>query len=211
MAGDKTDIYVYAHWQGMHAVKLIGILSAHQAKARKAFSFAYDKDWIQSQAQRLLDPDIAWYTGPQFPVGKENFGMFLDSMPDRWGRMLMERREIERAKTSGTTRNLLYDIDFLLGVQDESRIGALRFKREPKGEFLADDARFPIPPLSSLRELQFASEMVENEEDHESVKEWLDILLAPGSSLGGARPKANVYDDKQQLWIAKFPSKNDQI
>lgn len=212
MATDKTDIWVYAHWLGMRAPKLIGQLSAHQAKGRKAFGFTYDPTWIQSEEQVLLDPDIEWYTGSQFPVGKKNFGLFLDSMPDRWGRMLLERRAIASAKEVGKPKKLLYDIDILLGVQDESRMGALRFKRDPEGPFLANNPLFPIPPTSSLRKLQHAAHMVESEEeDHESVKKWLEILIAPGSSLGGARPKANVYDEKGQLWIAKFPSKNDLI
>ena len=211
MATNKTDIQVFAHWQGMQEARLIGTLSAHQAKGRKAFSFAYNLAWIQSEEQRLLDPDIDWYTGSQFPVGKENFGIFLDSMPDRWGRMLMERRELERAKEYGRTVKPLYDIDFLLGVQDESRMGALRFKSEPEGKFLSNDPTFSIPPISSIRELQFAASMIEKEEEHASVKKWLEILLAPASSLGGARPKANIYDEHAQMWIAKFPSKNDRI
>lgn len=211
MATDKTDIWVYAHWLGMRAPKLIGQLSAQQAKGRKAFGFTYDPTWIQSEEQVLLDPDIGWYTGSQFPVGKNNFGLFLDSMPDRWGRMLMERRAIASAKEAGEPKKLFYDIDFLLGVQDESRMGALRFKLDPEGPFLAKNPLFPIPPTSSLRKLQHAAHMVESEADHESVKKWLEILIAPGSSLGGARPKANVYDEKGQLWIAKFPSKNDLI
>jgi len=98
---DKTDIWVYADWKGMLSPKCIGTLSAQQAKGRKAFSFSYDADWISSQEQLLLDPDIAWYSGQQYPNGKENFGVFLDSMPDTWGRTLMKRRAALNAKEQG--------------------------------------------------------------------------------------------------------------
>lgn len=94
----KVDIFVYAHWIGMPEPKLIGLLSAHQGKGRKSFSFEYDISWIESKQQFLLDPDIQWYKGPQFPINKENFGIFLDSMPDTWGRTLMKRHASQKAK-----------------------------------------------------------------------------------------------------------------
>lgn len=122
MATNKTEIYVYAHWLGMPEPKCIGVLSAQQAKGKKAFSFEYDAYWIRSKEQQLLDPDIAWFTGPQYPNGKENFGVFIDSMP------------------------VLYDIDFLLGVYDETRMGALRFKLDKDGPFLDDNHGMPTPP-----------------------------------------------------------------
>ncbi|MBK6932566.1 MAG: type II toxin-antitoxin system HipA family toxin [Saprospirales bacterium] len=211
MAASKTNIWVYAHWAGMNAPKCIGILSAHQAKGRKAFGFEYHSDWIRSKEQLLLDPDIGWFSGPQFPPGKENFGLFLDSMPDRWGRTLMKRRAAAWAKEAGQPIPTLYDIDFLLGVQDESRMGALRFKLESDGPFLANDANSPVPPMASIRELQQAAAAIESDMDNKSIKKWLAILVAPGSSLGGARPKANVLDENNNLWIAKFPSKNDTL
>lgn len=211
MAQNKFDIYVYAHWKGMGEPKLAGILSAHFAKGKKAFSFEYDKSWIKSEEQLLLDPDIQFYSGPQFPTNKENFGVFLDSMPDTWGRTLMKRKVAQEAKKAGEKPKTLYDIDFLLGVYDESRMGALRFKTNPNGAFLDDDNSIPTPPLSSIRELQNAAKMLENDDSNEEVQKWLSILMAPGSSLGGARPKANILDDDKALWIAKFPSKNDTI
>jgi serine/threonine-protein kinase HipA len=211
MAQNKFDIFVYAHWQGLTEPKIIGVLSAHFAKAKKAFSFEYDKDWIKSEQQMLLDPDIQFYSGPQYPNNKENFGIFLDSMPDTWGRTLMKRRVNQQAKEKGEKAPTLYDIDFLLGVYDESRMGALRFKTNPSGEFLDNNSTSPTPPWSSIRELQNASKMLENDEDSDEVKKWLSVLMAPGSSLGGARPKANILDENKHLWIAKFPSKNDTI
>lgn len=211
MAQGKKKILVYAHWVGMKTPKLIGTLTAQKTKGRKSFSFEYDKSWINSEEQLILDPDIYWYSGQQYPNRKENFGIFLDSMPDRWGRTLMKRKAAQIAKETKTAIPNLYDIDFLLGVHDESRMGALRFKLTTDGPFLDDDISKPIPPWSSIRELQYAAQQVESDHDSEVIKKWLEILIAPGSSLGGARPKANVLDVNQHPWIAKFPSKNDSI
>lgn len=207
----KTDIYVYAHWIGMQEPKIVGILSAQQAKGKKAFSFEYDKDWLKSGQQFLLDPDIQLYGGPQYPNQKENFGIFLDSMPDTWGRTLMKRREAQLAREKNVKPKTLYDIDFLLGVFDESRMGALRFKIDPVGEFLDNDKVTSTPPWASIRELQNAAFIFENDINNEDVNRYLSVLITPGSSLGGARPKANILDTDKSLWIAKFPSKTDTI
>lgn len=211
MSTTKTDIWVYAHWRGMLQPKNIGILSVHRAKGRKAFSFEYSREWISSKEQLLLDPDIGWYSGAQFPNQKENFGVFLDSMPDTWGRTLMKRKAAQKARENGNAVPVLYDIDFLLGVYDESRLGALRFKLDPNGPFLNNNQQYPTPHWSDARELQHAAEVVESEDAGEEIEKWLALLIAPGSSLGGARPKANILDNKNHPWIAKFPSKNDNI
>ena len=210
MAGNKTDIFVYAHWKGMSEPQKIGILSAHQGKGRKSFSFKYSKEWLNSKEHFLLDPDIGFYTGDQFPNSKDNFGVFLDSMPDTWGRTLMKRRNSIQAKEADIPTPKLYDIDYLLGVYDESRMGALRFKLDDDGEFLDNDV-LPTPPWSSIKELQYSADVIESDKETDEVKKWLAILMAPGSSLGGARPKANILDDSEHPWIAKFPSKNDTI
>lgn len=207
----KTDIWVYADWQGMAEPKCIGILSAQQAKGRKSFSFAYQPTWLASEEQILLDPEIAWFTGAQYANGKENFGAFLDSMPDTWGRKLMKRRAAQKAKDEKRAVPTLYDIDFLLGVHDESRMGALRFKLVPEGPFLDNDPISPTPPWATVRELQHAAELIESNTDTQEVRKWLAMLMAPGSSLGGARPKANILDEKGEPWIAKFPSRNDTV
>ena len=203
----KTEIYVYAHWKDMPEPKIIGILSAQQAKSKKAFSFEYDKTWLNTGQKFLLDPDIQLYGGSQYPDKKENFGIFLDSMPDTWGRTLMKRRAAQWAKEKGEKAPTLFDIDFLLGVYDESRMGALRFKVNPSEDFLDSNKTTSTPPWSSIRELQNAAANFEN--DDTAVKKWLSVLMAPGSSLGGARPKANILDNDNNLWIAKFPSKTD--
>jgi len=209
MDKSKIDIWVYAHWVGMREPICIGTLSAHFAKARKSFSFEYDKEWISSHGQMLLDPDLGWYSGPQYPNEKENFGVFLDSMPDSWGRTLMQRREPQRAEEESREPKTLHDIDYLLGVYDESRMGALRFKLHPDGPFLEAPSNTTTPPWTSLGELQKAVKAVESDENDENIREWILMLIAPGASLGGARPKANFTDRSNDLWIAKFPSRND--
>ena len=211
MGTGKTDIFVYAHWQGMPDPKLIGTLSAHQGKGRKSFSFEYNTEYLKSKERFLLDPDIGWYSGVQFPGDKENFGIFLDSIPDTWGRTLMKRRVAQQARAEEKPTPTLYDIDFLLGVYDPSRMGALRFKSDPDGPFLDNNDTYPTPPWSSIRELQHGASQLESDINDAETKKWLAILMAPGSSLGGARPKANILDETGHPWIAKFPSKNDTI
>lgn len=211
MAKGKFDIYVFADWQWLSKPTQIGRLSAHFGKGKKAFSFEYDKEWLKEKEQFLFDPDIEFYSGPQYPTNKENFGIFLDSMPDTWGKTLMKRRAAQQARATNKTPIKLYEVDYLLGVYDESRMGALRFKKDINGPFLDDDVENPTPPWSSLAELQEAVDHLENDEKSDAINKWLSILIAPGSSLGGARPKANVLDKDNHLWIAKFPSKTDTI
>lgn len=211
MSIGKTDIYVYAHWAGMTKPEIVGVLSAHQGKGRKSFSFSYDQQWLKGKNLFLLDPDISYYSGPQFPVMKENFGVFLDSMPDTWGRTLMKKRAALVAKIQGEPATVLHDIDFLLGVADACRMGALRFKLDPEGPFLDDESFSPIPPWTSIGQLQHIAGLVESEKEVTELNKWLVMLMAPGSSLGGARPKANISDKTGHPWIGKFPSKHDTI
>ena len=210
MKQGKFDIYVFADWKGMAEPKLMGVLSAHYGKGKKSFGFEYDKEWIKTETQRLLDPDLQFFSGAQFPNHKENFGVFLDSMPDTWGRTLMKRKAAQQARENNEKSKMLYDIDYLLGVYDKTRMGALRFKTSFDGLFVDDDHYHSTPPWSFIRELQAAAKNLEDDENLD-VKKWLAILMAPGSSLGGARPKANIEDKNENLWIAKFPSKNDTI
>ena len=211
MAGGKFDIYVYADWKGLGDPVQIGILSAHFAKAKKAFSFEYTREWLDKGLYQLLDPDIGFYSGTQYPTDKENFGIFLDSMPDTWGKTLMKRREAQDARADERKAKTLYEIDYLLGVYDESRMGALRFKTDPDGPFLDNDDQNPTPPWSSLGDLQEAVRHLENDSESETIRKWIAVLIAPGSSLGGARPKANILGKDNDLWIAKFPSKTDTV
>lgn len=211
MGTGKFDIFVYADWTGLDAPTLVGVLSAHFAKGKKAFSFEYDRTWLKSKSQHLLDPDLDFFSGAQYPTNKENFGVFLDSMPDTWGKTLMKRRAAQNARAKSEKAKTLYEIDYLLSVYDQSRMGALRFKTDLNGPFLDNDAHSPTPPWSSLGDLQEAVNQLENDDHNETIRKWIAVLIAPGSSLGGARPKANVLDNDKNLWIAKFPSKTDTI
>lgn len=148
MADNNIDIWVYADWLGMTAPKCIGLLSVLYGRGKEAFSFKYENDWLNSNEQLLLDPDIGWYSGSQYPDRKDNFGIFLDSMPDTWGRTLMKRREAQLAREKNLKVKTLHDIDYLLGVYDKSRMGALRYKLNSEGPFLDDTghqwiAKFP--------------------------------------------------------------------
>ena len=207
------EILVYADWLGLPECLKIGNLRSEISRGEEVFSFAYDETWLQSGFAQDLDPDLRLFTGPQYVNDdKPNFGVFLDSSPDRWGKMLMERREAIQARVSRTTRRRLSESDFLLGAGDETRMGALRYKTSEDGEFLADREDMDVPPFTRIRELEQASLGLEDDsffENKEAIN-WLSMLLSPGSSLGGARPKANVLDPEGQMWIAKFPSKHDQ-
>lgn len=151
------------------------------------------------------------YNGRQFvPLDKAMFGFFADSCPDRWGRVLMKRREAAQAKKEDRKPRELREIDFLLGVYDESRMGALRFKLEENGPFLSDDKGMATPPWANLRTLEEAARAFDKDENALDEK-WLKQLIGPGSSLGGARPKATVQGIDGALWIAKFPSKHDEV
>ena len=209
---NHKKLFVYAHWRGLDSPFLMGVLSINITRGKEIFSFEYNDDWLQSGIAQDLDPDLGLYAGPQYIRDeKANFGLFLDSSPDRWGRLLMKRKEVTQARTEGREIKTLYESDYLLGVFDGHRMGALRFKTDPNGEFLNNNKRFASPPWASMRSLEFASLQLEKEdisEDPEYPK-WLNMLIAPGSSLGGARPKASVLDTNDELWIAKFPSLND--
>ncbi len=210
----RKEIFVYADWVGLGGPTLMGVLAVDVLKGQEIFSFEYSGEWLKSNHVYMLDPDLGFYPGPQYLRDeKNNFGLFLDSSPDRWGRVLMERREAILAKTENRQARKLHESDFLLGVYDLHRMGALRFKLEPKGDFLDNDKDYSAPPWTSIRELEHASlELEKNiEEDNPDMLKWIKLLMAPGSSLGGARPKASVQDTTGALWIAKFPSKNDII
>lgn len=208
---DKKNILVYAHWLGLNEPKAIGMLTVQMARGKTAFSFTYDDAWLNQKEQFLLDPDINWFTGTQHPTNKENFGVFLDSMPDTWGRTLMKKRAAQLALESGIENRQLTDIDFLLGVNDESRMGGLRFKTDQSGPFIDNNPKKSTHHWAKIKELQNAAKAIELNNDDSLINNWLEILIAPGSSLGGARPKANILDNQHHPWIAKFPSKTDDV
>ena len=211
-AGHSTEIWVYADWVELGATTLMGTLKAEQVRGREVFSFSYSKKWLEKAQALVLDPDLGLYGGSQYTRDdKPNFGLFLDSSPDRWGRVLMERREAFIARQEGRRARTLMESDYLLGVFDRYRMGGLRFKLATEGPFLDNNDAMATPPMAALRTLEEASLQLENENavDSPQFAEWLSLLISPGSSLGGARPKASVVDPKGELWIAKFPSRKD--
>ena len=209
MAVNQKTIFVYDDFSTELPV-LMGSLYVNVIKGGESYSFEYDKDWLRKTGLTLtLDPELMPYSGRQYPTGKNIFGLFADASPDRWGRVLMNKRERILAEKEGRKPSKLYDSDYLLGVYDETRMGGIRFKANQEGPFLSDDKETAAPPWATLRTLEEASRNFENDETGLTEK-WLNQLIKPGSSLGGARPKATVVDTKDQLWIAKFPSKNDE-
>lgn len=209
MAKEEKIIYVYDDFSG-DAPMLLGKLSVGVIRGGETYSFEYDKEWLaKNRLQINLDPQLLPFAGRQFPQDKNIFGIFSDSSPDRWGRVLMNRREHILAQRESRKPAKLLASDYLLGVYDETRMGGIRLKLDEDGPFLSDDKGMSTPPWTSLRSLEEASRNFENDENSASDK-WLNQLIQPGSSLGGARPKATVIDPEGQLWIAKFPSKNDE-
>jgi serine/threonine-protein kinase HipA len=189
----------------------MGTLSVVHTKGHHVVSFDYDKEWIRKGFAQSLDPDLQFYTGPQY-LGKEkpNFSLFMDSSPDRWGKTLMDRREAILAREEHRKPNKLFEEDYLLGVYDAHRMGGLRFKVEGNDNFQHEDKGLATPPWTSIRELEQASLALENDKlKDKQALQWINMLIAPGASLGGARPKASVLDEKNHLWIAKFPSVKD--
>jgi serine/threonine-protein kinase HipA len=210
---NKRYINVYAHWSGMENPSLMGTLHSDRLKGKEVFSFEYIDEWLQNGPAQLLDPSLQLYSGLHYlNDDQDNFGIFLDSSPDRWGRILMRRREAALARNEDREERKLFETDYLLGVYDGHRMGALRFKLEEDGPFLNDNKNMASPPWTSLRELEQISLRLEEDDviDDPEYLKWLSMLIAPGASLGGARPKASIVDNDGSLWIAKFPSRNDQ-
>lgn len=213
MSGGQKAVEVYVDRYGTGDPAHMGTLHAQSSGREAVFSFAYAPEWLAGGQAFPFDPDLQLLGGAQYPApSRNNFGIFLDSSPDRWGRLLMQRRENLRARQEERRPRRLTDWDYLLGVHDETRLGALRFRLPSGGEFVDNDRQMAAPPLTSVRELQAASRgLEEHSDDVESpdYARWLNQLLAPGSSLGGARPKASVRDEEGSLCIAKFPSRAD--
>lgn len=200
------QIWVWLDDPAFGPLQQIGTLSRGD---RGSVRFAYNQAWLRHGHTFPLDPELDLTPGEFFP-GNHNFGVFMDSCPDRWGQVLMQRREVVDAREEGRTPRTLGPWEFLLGVQDCTRMGALRFSRPGEQDFLADEA-LAAPPVARIAELQtIAFELTRKKpEDSGKIREWLKVLVAPGSSLGGARPKANLVDEGGNLWIAKFPSADD--
>ena len=205
-------LYVYADFDWLEKPLLVGELGCESIRGTQSYSFKYSTEWLNQNAGIILSEDIRNYTGMQYTQpGKEIFGCFSDSLPDRWGRTLMIRREQTLAKEEGRPVRNLSSFDMIMGIEDESRMGGFRYSKTPDGDFINVTDRLSIPPIVSLRELIAASHALEEaEEKGELVEEkWIRQLHSPGTSLGGARPKANIIDEDGFMKVAKFPSRND--
>lgn len=209
MMQEEKTIFVYDDFSAEQTL-LMGSLYVSVIKGSESYSFEFDKDWLEKTRLKItLDPFLFPCSGRQYSPNKNIFGLFSDSSPDRWGRLLMNKRERILAAKEGRKPFKLHDSDYLLGVYDETRMGGIRLKTKKEGAFLSNDKETATPPWTTLRTLEDASRNFEKDESSLSEK-WLNQLIKPGSSLGGARPKATVVDTEGQLWIAKFPSKNDE-
>ena len=207
---DSVEVCIAADF--LPVERVVGMLYHEALRGSSVFSFEYNGEWLASRHRFALDPQLDLYRGETYadtPAG--NFRIFLDSAPDRWGRALMDRREALTAHEERRPVRTLIEWDYLLGVSDLSRPGALRFRREQGSPYL-DNQDLAAPPVTSLPELQAISLSLEdpNAEDMPQYRKWLATLIAPGSSLGGTRPKANFTDADDSLWIAKFPSREDR-
>lgn len=177
----------------------LGELTIDTVRGRETWMFHFVADGLRED-RPILDPAITNVRGPQFPQGTRGFGFLADIAPDRWGRKLIRRRE----------RRALRESDYLLGVCDLTRAGAVRIKEEPEGPFVASDAGDAAPPWTTLRKLEDAARHIDADDRGADEERWIRDLFCPGSSLGGARPKANVTAPDGSLWIAKFPSAKDE-
>lgn len=213
MKAMRKEILVFADWVNISSPIMMGKLYSEIIRGKEVFSFQYSDEWLSSRYAQIIDPELHLYKGVHYLSSqKENFGVFLDSSPDRWGRLLMRRREAISARIEKREENTLFESDYLLGVFDDHRMGGLRFKEETAGSFLDNNKNFTVPPWATLNELADACRNIEKDDlyDDPDYAKWLNMLIAPGASLGGARPKASIKDDEGNLWIAKFPSINDE-
>ena len=205
-------LYVYADFDWFNDIELIGELGYESLRGSDSYSFKFADSWIKKYNAIQLSNDLNNYPGIQYTQpNKDIFGCFADALPDRWGRTLLLRREQILAQEDNRPIKRLSSFDFLVGIDDFSRMGAFRFKETLDGEFINTTNSLRIPPLTDLRELIAASKEIENSENTNNLpeKKWITQLVQPGSSLGGARPKANVVDTERNVYVAKFPSLKD--
>lgn len=205
-------LLVYADFNWLNKPELVGELCYEKLRGSDSYAFKFDENWLSIHAGIKLSEDINNYPGMQYTQpGNDIFGCFSDALPDRWGRTLLKRREQIQASEEKRAVRSLSSFDYLMGIDDFSRMGGFRFKRELEGDYINVSPSLKIPPLTEIRELIHASQEVEKSEENDVLpeKKWITQLIQPGTSLGGARPKAGVLDEMGNLCIAKFPSKKD--
>ena len=206
----KLLVYADLHW--LHTPALVGELSYESLRGADSYGFSFAPTWLQTQRDLFLSADLNNYTGMQYTAAdRDIFGCFSDALPDRWGRTLLNRREQLQAQEQRRPLRRLSSFDYLLGIDDYSRMGAFRFKETPDSDFINSDPMLKIPPLTDIRTLEAAGSAIEQSEAHNALpeKKWIAQLIQPGTSLGGARPKASVTDLDGALCVAKFPSRKD--
>ena len=206
-------LYVYADFDWLKEVELIGELGYESLRGTDSYSFTFNNEWLKKHGELFLSDDLNNYPGQQYSLPeKDIFGCFSDALPDRWGRTLLLRREQIVAAEEKRPVRRLSSFDFLTGIDDFSRMGGFRFKEIPDGEFINVSESLKIPPLTDIRGLIAASAEIEKSEEKNILpdRKWIAQLVHPGTSLGGARPKANVIDTDKTLYVAKFPSRKDE-
>lgn len=206
------EITVYADFDFLAAPQIIGTLGYEHVRGNDHFVFKYSNDWLKFGGGIILSGDLMNVSSLQHPRGGSSvFGFVKDSFPDRWGRLLLDRRERILAKAENRDVRQLTNYDYLVGIEDFTRMGGLRYKSEDSVDFINSGDRLLVPPVESLRALCDACHEIEAAEERNELPDqrWLDQLIDPGTSLGGARPKANVVDADGKLYVAKFPSKKD--
>ena len=205
-------ITVFADFDFLSTPQEIGTLGYDHVRDKDHFVFEYSRQWLKQNGGILLSGDLMNVPSPQYPRGNDGvFGFVKDSFPDRWGRLLLDRRERLVAQSEGRAKRMLTNYDYLIGIEDFLRMGGIRYKEENGSDYINAGDKYLVPPFESLSALCNACHEIELAEQRNELPQqrWLDQLIDPGSSLGGARPKANVIDSDGKLFIAKFPSKND--
>ena len=205
-------LLVFADFDWLETPLLVGELGYESLRGSDCYSFKFDDEWLRKYGGLFLSADINNYPGLQYTQpDRDIFGCFSDALPDRWGRLLLNRREQILATEEKRSIRKLSSFDYLMGIDDFSRMGGFRFKEDKDGEFINSEKYLRIPPLTDIRALIEASMEIEKSEGLNQLpeKKWLLQLVHPGTSLGGARPKAGVMDEEGNLCIAKFPSRND--
>lgn len=205
-------LFIYADFDWLKRIELIGELSYESLRGSDSYGFKFNDEWLKKYGNIFISEDLNNYPGEQYTQpGKDIFGCFSDALPDRWGRTLLNRREQILASEEKRPVRRLSSFDYLTEIDDYSRMGGFRFKENADGDFINVNDTFRIPPLTDIRELIAASKEIEKSEEENLLpdKKWLAQLVQPGSSLGGARPKASVVDRDNRLYVAKFPSHKD--
>lgn len=205
-------LYVYADFDWLDEAELMGELTCDTVRGNETYGFSFAIEWLAQHGDVFFGEDLRNYPGVQYTSPeKDIFSCFSDALPDRWGRTLLNRREQIVASEEKRPVRRLNSFDYLVGIDDESRMGGFRFSEIPGGKYINCDASLRVPPLANVCELMQAAHEIEASEELHVLpsKRWLMQLLRPGTSLGGARPKATVKDDDGNLAVAKFPSRKD--